>query len=104
MREIKGRFRYHAGTAGVVLTGLCMVFTPAFSQDSPGQGKAPVPIVGGFDKLQALPPGGPAPRMADGHVDLTGRYYPNNAGRMLEHAYPVDELVFRQFNAKVTPE
>ncbi len=30
--------------------------------------------------------------------------HPNNAGRMLEHAYPVDELVFRQFNAKQTPE
>jgi Family of unknown function (DUF6152) len=34
----------------------------------------------------ALPPGGPAPRMLDGHVDFTGRYYPNRGGRMLESA------------------
>jgi len=82
-----------------------MVFTPAFAQNSPAQeGKVPGSIVGSFDKVQALPPGGPAPRMSDGHVDLTGRHYPNSAGRMLEHAYPVDEGVFRQFNAKVTPE
>ena len=104
MREMKPRFRYCLWS-GVVLTSMCMVLSPVFAQNSAGEaGKTPEPIVGGFERLQALPPGGPAPRMADGHVDLTGRYYPNNAGRMLEHAYPVDELVFRQFNAKQTPE
>jgi hypothetical protein len=66
--------------------------------------KTPVPMAGGFDKIHALPPGGPAPRMADGHVDLTGRWYPDAAGRMLQFAYPVDQVALQQFDPKVTPE
>ena len=42
--------------------------------------------------------------MADGHVDLTGRWYPNSAGRMLQFAYPVDAAIIRQFDPDVTPE
>ena len=42
--------------------------------------------------------------MADGHVDLTGRWYPNSAGRMLQVAYPVDPAAFFHFDPKVTPE
>ena len=41
---------------------------------------------GWFDpglNMRQLPPGGPAPRMADGHPNLTGRYYPNGVGRMV---------------------
>jgi hypothetical protein len=30
-----------------------------------------------------LPPGGPAPKASDGHPDLSGRFYPNGAGRMV---------------------
>ena len=63
-----------------------------------------MPMVGGFDKVHPLPPGGPAPRMADGHVDLTGRWYPNAAGRMLQFAYPLDPAALRQFDPKATPE
>ena len=87
--KLELRFRYVVGSAGVVVA-LCVAFTPAFAQGSyrPGPGKTPVPVVGGFDKVHPLPPGGPAPRMADGHVDLTGRWYPNAAGRMLQFAYP----------------
>jgi hypothetical protein len=100
------RFRYVVGSAGVVVAALCMAFTPAFAQTSyrPGPGKTPVPVVGGFDKVHPLPPGGPAPRMADGHVDLTGRWYPNAAGRMLQFAYPIDPAAVRQFDPTVTPE
>ena len=54
--------------------------------------------------MHAIAVGGPAPRMADGHVDLTGRWYPNAAGRMLQVAYPVDPAAFLQFDPKVTPE
>ncbi len=105
MRGIKRRFRYCFGSAGVVLAALCMVFTPAFAQNLPTTGgKVPGPIAGGFDQVHELPPGGPAPRTADGHPDLTGRWYPNGAGRMLQVAYPVDPVVFRQFDAKATPE
>ena len=47
-----------------------------------GRGKAPSNIVGGFQKrASASRRAGPAPRMSDGHVDLTGRWYPNAAGR-----------------------
>jgi hypothetical protein len=108
MRGMKPRLRCCLGSAGVVLAALCVVFTPAFAQGQgsyrPGPGKTTVPVVGGFDQVHPLPPGGPAPRMADGHVDLTGRWYPNAAGRMLQFAYPVDPAALSQFDAKVTPE
>jgi hypothetical protein len=96
---------YCAGSAGVVLAGLYLVFMPVFAQNSPGQGgKTPVKMAGDFDKVHALPPGGPTPRMADGHPDLTGRWYPDSAGRMLQGAYPVDPVAMRQFDPKETPE
>jgi hypothetical protein len=122
MRGTKRRFRYGLGSAGVVvvLAAVCssprtstyrMSFaastksTPAFAQNLPRTGgKVPGPVAGGFDQVHELPPGGPAPRTADGHPDLTGRWYPNGAGRMLQVAYPVDPTIFRQFDAKVTPE
>jgi hypothetical protein len=97
MRGMKRRFRFGVGSAGVVLAAaLCFVLTLAFGQNSPAPaqgGKAAPVIAGGFDQIHPLPQGGPAPRMADGHVDLSGRYYPNRAGRMLEGAYPVDPAV-----------
>jgi len=115
MRETKPRFRYCVGSAGALLAALCLVSISAFGQaaEVPGGGsyrpgpekaKPPVPIVGGFENVHPLPAGGPAPRMADGHVDLTGRWYPNAAGRMLQFAYPLDLSALRQFDPKVTPE
>ena len=94
-----------AGSAGVVLAGWYMDFMPVFAQNSPGPaGRAPSKVAGGFDQVRALPPGGPTPRMADGHPDLTGRWYPNSAGRMLQGGYPVDPAVMRQFDPRETPE
>jgi hypothetical protein len=91
-------------SAGVVIA-VCAIIVPAFTQNLPKTGgKVPGPVAGGFDQVHELPPGGPAPRLADGHPDLTGRWYPNGAGRMLQVAYPVDPIVFRQFDAKATPE
>jgi hypothetical protein len=53
-----------------------------------------------------LPPGGPAPRTADGHPNLTGRYYPNGAGRMVGSYTPggVEPDAARLFDPKVTPQ
>jgi hypothetical protein len=108
MPKIRQRFRYYLGQAVVLSAALCAVFTPAFAQNSSGQESTPktgpVPIVGGFEKITPLPPGGPAPRMADGHPDLTGRWYPNAAGKMLQVAYPVNRAAFQQFDPKATPE
>ena len=76
------------------VVGLCMVVTPASAQNSGAPGaKAPQKIAGDFDKVHILEPGGPAPRTADGHPDLSGRYYPNHAGRMLQGAYRIDQSI-----------
>ena len=37
-------------------------------------------------------------------MDLSGRYYPNRAGKMLEAAYPIDRSLMSQFDRKETPE
>src|SRR6266581_1485170 len=85
MARIKRRLGYCAGSAGIVLVGLSMVCMPVFAQNSARQGaKPPVKIAGDFDKLRILPPGEPTTRAEDGHTDMTGRYYPNHAGRMLQ--------------------
>lgn len=105
MRGTKPYLRYFLCGAGILLAPLCQMFAPSFAQNVPKVGgKVPGPVAGGFDQMHELPPGGPAPRMADGHPDLTGRWYPNGAGRMLQVAYPVDPVVFRQFDAKSSPE
>jgi hypothetical protein len=110
MAKMNLRLRYSVGSAGALLAALCVAFMPAFAQGQgegvnvPGPGKAPSNIVGGFQNVHPIPTGGPAPRMADGHVDLTGRWYPNAAGRMLQFAYPLDLSALRQFDPKATPE
>jgi hypothetical protein len=99
------RLGHWAAHAGILVLGVYMVLTPLAAQNSPAQnGKAPQRIAGNFDKVHILPPGGPAPRAADGHPDLTGRYYPNRAGRMLESAYRIDRSITQQFDPNVTPQ
>jgi hypothetical protein len=94
----------------IVLVASCAAFSPAFAQDSNGTraaqsgGKPPESIVGGFQDVHPIPTGGPVPRTPDGHPDLTGRWYPNKGGRMLQVAYPLDDSAFRQFDGKATPE
>jgi hypothetical protein len=86
-----------------------MVFI-LLAQNASGQGtKPPVAydpkkVAGNFDKLRELPPGGPAPRTADGHPDMTGRWYPNRAGKMLQGGYQIDDSIMRQFDPKATPQ
>jgi hypothetical protein len=110
MIETKPLPRCWVASVGIILAGLCMIFAPVFlpkaaAQNAPASGGTKqTKIAGDFDKIHAMPPGGPAPRMADGHPDLTGRWYPNSAGKMLQGAYPVDPAAMQQFDAKVTPE
>jgi hypothetical protein len=91
MNGIVRRSRYCVGSVGVALAASCLVLALSPDLSAQGQGRGQRPAVaevpkGFFDpglNKSLLPPGGPAPRMADGHVDLSGRYYPNGTGRMV---------------------
>ena len=83
------RLAYHATIAGAVLSLLCLSVLPAAAQE-PGAAKA---------KSQSVPKGGPAPRASDGHVDLSGVWFPGTAG-----GFTFKPALRRQFDPKVTPE
>jgi hypothetical protein len=51
-----------------------------------------------------MPPGGPTPRLPDGHPDLSGHWLPNLAGQGVSGRDGVDPATRRQFDPKVTPE
>jgi hypothetical protein len=103
MRKMSLRLCSGVASAGVVLAGVHMAFMPVFAQE-PAVNYDTSRVAGDFHEVRLLPPGGPAPRTADGHPDLTGRYYPNQAGRMLQGGYQVDESIYREFDASVTPQ
>jgi hypothetical protein len=84
------RFGRHA--IGFVLAALC-----GFSSPAPAQQKGEVPVNG--NKAVRLPPGGPAPRTADGHPDLSGVWFAGAAG-----GQTFDAGAKKQFDPKVTPE
>jgi hypothetical protein len=79
-----------------------------------GRGRGPRPAVAEVPKgfydphlnTHLLPPGGPAPRLANGHVDLTGRYYPNGVGRMVGQYTPggVDRDADNLYDPEKTPQ
>src|SRR5271169_2677482 len=124
MRPVKRESHYWLGSAGAVLAAFCLFFAfasnlrgqrPAQGQDTQAQGRGgrggqgPAPAIPKeyFDpglNRRLLPPGGPTPRTADGHPDLSGRYYPNTAGKMVQVAYPVNKAAYEQFDPDVTPE
>ena len=103
MSDMKRRLRSCAGSTGVVLAGVYIVFMPVFAQEPPVSYDA-TRVAGNFDQIRLLPPGEATPRTADGHPDLTGRYYPNKAGRMLQGGYRVVDSIMRQFDSTVTPQ
>jgi hypothetical protein len=80
----------------------CIVSMPAPAQDGGGKPsqqssseRKAVP------NSQPLPPGGPPPRLADGHVDLSGVWYPGTTGTFDFINNPPAQ---RQFDPKLTPE
>jgi hypothetical protein len=91
---MKRRLAYCGAYAGVVLFLVCMASLPATTQEEkaspPGPAKA---------KTQAAPKGGPTPRAADGHPDLSGVWFPGTAG-----GFTFNPALRRQFDAKATPE
>jgi len=99
MRRIKLPQRILGGVAAIAM--LCFSIAPAFAQQDI---KVPERTSAGSETWHALPPGGPAPRSADGHPDLSGVWFPNSAGRQIQSAYPIDRQAKRQFDPEVTPE
>src|SRR6185436_169478 len=55
-------------------------------------------------EISVMPPGGPTPRLADGHPDFTGQWFPNGAGQGVSGRFGVDPAAVRQFDPKVTTE
>jgi hypothetical protein len=69
---------------GVTLAGLCAVSLGiAAQQQQPSQSQPDKQFVDarGSVKPVPLPPGGPAPRMSDGHVDLSGVWFSGPTGK-----------------------
>src|SRR6185295_6358734 len=55
-------------------------------------------------EITVMPPGGPAPRLPDGHVDFSGQWFPNGAGQGVSGRFGVDPNAIGQFDPKKTPE
>lgn len=79
-------------TIVAVLGALLLWVSPGFAQEQPGGGSAK-------SKAQPAPKGGPAPRAADGHPDLSGVWFPGTAG-----GFTFNGGLRKQFDPKVTPE
>jgi hypothetical protein len=98
---------------GLVLAGVAALLIPLSAQTpQDGQQRRPQApatqdwsrIAGNFGEVRVLPNGGPVPRMADGKPDLSGRYYPNRAGRMLQGGYRLGPDIMDQYDPAVTPQ
>src|SRR6202795_1744106 len=94
---MKRSLAYFGLRSGVVLTLLCMAALPSPGQEAQ-EGKAPEPGPT-KSKTQSVPKGGPAPRAADRHPDLSGVWFPDTAG-----GFTFNTALRKQFDAKVTPE
>jgi hypothetical protein len=55
-------------------------------------------------QIKALPPGGPAPRLADGHVDFSGQWFPNGAGQGVSGRFGVDPAALGTRARNAPPE
>jgi hypothetical protein len=75
----------------VALTAVCVLSVSVVAQDTQYT-------------IKVLPPGGPAPRLADGHPDLSGHWFPNGAGQGVSGRFGVDPAALSTFDPKVTPE
>src|SRR6266704_6296128 len=91
------RLAYYGICAGVVLYLLSLAVPRAAAQE--GQEGKPSEPGAAKSKPQSVPKGGPAPRTADGHPDLSGVWFPGTAG-----GFTFNTALRKQFDSKVTPE
>ena len=54
--------------------------------------------------VNVLPRGGPPPRLADGHPDLSGHWFPNGAGQGVSGRFGVDPAALGTFDPEVESE
>jgi hypothetical protein len=78
------------------------------AQQDKGQPSAPAYAGAGKAASKVLPDGGPAPRLADGHPDLSGIWFVGALGkedaRLAQSAATQGDPAQRPFDPKVTPE
>ena len=107
MRGMKRRLGYgYLAGGGASLAVVSALLMPVSAQNTQTPPTTPdwSRIAGNFGEVRVLPNGGPAPRTADGRPDLTGRYYPNKAGRMLQGGYRLGDAIMDQYDPAVTPQ
>jgi hypothetical protein len=86
---------------------ICMVSLYAGAQQGKGQTSEPAYATAG-KASKALPDGGPAPRLADGHPDFSGIWFVGSLGKedalSVQSAASQGDPALRPFDPKVTPE
>src|SRR4029077_7494307 len=85
------------GSLGAVMLAACLLSSLASAQEKKAAGKDEAPV--NRKKAVPLPPGGPTPRLADGHPDFSGVWFQGSAG-----GHTFDAAGRRQFDPKVTPD
>jgi hypothetical protein len=88
-----------AGVAALTLTlsGVSILSPAAAAQDQAKEKRTEYAI-------KVMPPGGPAPRLADGHPDFSGQWFPNGAGQGVSGRFGVDPAALGTFDRKLTQE
>ena len=84
---------------GIASMALVSMFSIAIAAQEAAAPQAPKEYA-----VKPLPPGGPPPRLADGHVDLSGHWLPNGAGQGVSGRFGVDPAAIGQFDRRTNPE
>jgi hypothetical protein len=87
---------------------LCLITTHVHAQQSKEKSSGPAYAGSGKAPSKALPDGGPAPRLADGHPDFSGIWFAGALGKedalSAQSAAQQGDPNLRAFDPKVTPE